>query len=58
MELKRYKLVSGTLLDRVLIVPYGIETVDASHNLALFFKVLIVPYGIETTLQGLGGALI
>ena len=41
-------------MDRVLIVPYGIETTDNIEPNGDNLLVLIVPYGIET-LYGVSG---
>ena len=49
MELKQPKESNSGTGNEVLIVPYGIETVD-KDALAALEAVLIVPYGIETFL--------
>ena len=47
MELKLIITIKNHILIILLIVPYGIETLDYLH-LKDFFELLIVPYGIET----------
>ncbi len=49
MELK-HSLEADTnkLLDLLLIVPYGIETIFRSIRWRMHTELLIVPYGIET----------
>ena len=47
MELKRTRGRRINQLNKVLIVPYGIETMERSEGY-LLQRVLIVPYGIET----------
>ena len=49
MELKRYVANIYTLADKLLIVPYGIETAYRRGR-AKPPLLLIVPYGIETNL--------
>ena len=49
MELKRsIRCWPKRTVCRVLIVPYGIETIDDIDYIVVCVKVLIVPYGIET----------
>ena len=40
-------------MQRLLIVPYGIETLEYLTDTALAVILLIVPYGIETRIFGL-----
>ena len=47
MELKRGEFYSFDSYKRLLIVPYGIETI-LSIAMRVFVILLIVPYGIET----------
>ncbi len=49
MELKQKNHLDTTELDKVLIVPYGIETSIEPGELLVNDWVLIVPYGIETS---------
>ena len=55
MELKHLGEQAGTVVHRLLIVPYGIET-----DFFRFFRemkvLLIVPYGIETAIPVLQDA--
>ncbi len=48
MELKLSDTTEGTLKYSLLIVPYGIETVDGQKIHLAVEDLLIVPYGIET----------
>ena len=48
MELKQMQMVTQFVSVKLLIVPYGIETITHSRFLALRHSLLIVPYGIET----------
>ncbi len=48
MELKLVNLTSKNLDDILLIVPYGIETLQEYRELVEQQRLLIVPYGIET----------
>ncbi len=48
MELKRSAIVSKRAVFRLLIVPYGIETLQVHLRNMLQCTLLIVPYGIET----------
>ena len=47
MELKRMRTSYRLKLQVLLIVPYGIETIDF-HQAGISEVLLIVPYGIET----------
>ena len=48
MELKRHSNLFAFNNLIVLIVPYGIETLNKSKYASVVDDVLIVPYGIET----------
>ena len=48
MELKQYDSDREEFRSLLLIVPYGIETVERFIEFLEANKLLIVPYGIET----------
>ena len=48
MELKQIPLYPAARFFRLLIVPYGIETVNTQCIQFTTVALLIVPYGIET----------
>ena len=49
MELKRnISYIKDHPITRLLIVPYGIETLASVDEVHGLFRLLIVPYGIET----------
>ena len=57
MELKlKYMISTGTLTVKLLIVPYGIETLNELLFCNFHSILLIVPYGIETRYPGLYSA--
>ena len=51
MELKQRIYIQSCVAGRLLIVPYGIETIEKHERLHLGSRLLIVPYGIETRLR-------
>ena len=51
MELKPVSIMTFIEFSRLLIVPYGIETLFAKIYYCICVILLIVPYGIETYLQ-------
>ena len=52
MELKHlFCKIVADIWQRLLIVPYGIETGDKERDITWRTNLLIVPYGIETELQ-------
>ena len=50
MELKLLITISVRTFFQLLIVPYGIETIQKHYCLFHRYLLLIVPYGIETFL--------
>ena len=48
MELKLQMVHELLILPKPLIVPYGIETLEAERIVVIYIAPLIVPYGIET----------
>ena len=48
MELKHYDIFKNYYANKLLIVPYGIETNNVAGGVNTSVNLLIVPYGIET----------